>query len=402
MTEIVVLGTSDIHGFYSATNEGVGGLNCLASVFENEKKPILIDNGDYLVGSPEATFYNATLDVSPLMTIANQLGIDVMVPGNHEFDYGIEFLKKQAEAFKGAYLCANLVDNQDQLLFEPYTIIERYGVKVGVIGVVTSYMSQLTNYEKIKSVKFLDVVSTVKKWLPKVKEYADIIIVSYHGGIERDMKTGNPTQYDTGEDQTYRLIQEIPEIDGVICGHQHRVNQGKLNETVFVQPGYRGHYVGKLTFTVDAEGVQQRTSALINTTVNFAKQELFVDNQDYQAWLQQPIALDNFEAYLSETFGQTIHCIELNGKTNEQFRTSFKAPYMVSLYHLSYDETLEMLNKGTLSGLAIVQGELQPKQASYRILTNSTQFPSYRLEKTYVNNIWDEYRAFLRLKSELS
>ncbi|WP_086315467.1 2',3'-cyclic-nucleotide 2'-phosphodiesterase/3'-nucleotidase [Enterococcus sp. 7F3_DIV0205] len=393
MNELTILSTTDVHGFFTATAKEENGICSLPAIAENYHEPILIDNGDFLVGSPETTFFNTTTAISPLIELANKIGFDVMIPGNHDFDYGIEFLKRQAAAFNGKYLCANVLDLSDELIFEPYTIIERKGCKVGIIGVTTSAMPQITAYEQIKDLKFINVIESLNKWVPLVREQVDVLIISYHGGIERDMITGEPTQYDTGEDQTYRIISEISGIDGVICGHQHRINAGVLNNTAFVQPGYRGNYIGALIFSLHANQVTAKKAQLLETKQYPSASYPLYDKEEYEKWLKKDLDISFFDQYLAKKIPGTFYAVDLKGKTIGAFLTSFIPPYTLSTYHVSKSELLELALSQTVKGLRVENGQLVPDQSDYRITSNVALFPSYRLETNYIYNVFDEYIA---------
>ena len=402
MKKITVLGTTDIHGFYTRSiseESGIGSLPMLAKRYEH---PVLIDNGDFFVGSPETTFFNTTQTISPWVHLANQVGFDVMVPGNHDFDYGIDFLKQQVASFKGAYVCANVLDLADELIFDPYTIVERQGLKIGIIGVITSAMPQISPYEKIDTLKFMDVIETLRYWVPVVKAKTDILIVSYHGGIERDMKNGKPTQYDTGEDQTYKIITEIEGIDGVICGHQHRVNEGIINDTVFVQPGYRGNYIGELSFWVETKTNQlvKKSAKLLSTEGIETTVDLDYSKERYQQWLTSLIDLTGFPTYIEKITKTKFYSIELNGPTIQEFLSSFSPPYPISTYHLSNEEMKEIVVEQKINGVELKEGQLIPDQTDYQVVTNTTFFPKYRLEINHVINLFDDYLAYLKTKNK--
>ncbi|MEI5993491.1 metallophosphoesterase [Candidatus Enterococcus mansonii] len=391
MNELTLLSTTDIHGFLTASAQEESGICSLPAIAEQYHEPILIDNGDFLVGSPLTTFFNTTTAISPLVELANQLEFDVMVPGNHDFDYGIDFLKRQVDAFNGKYLCANVLDLKDELIFDPYTIIERGALKVGIIGVITSAMPQITDYDRIKEVKFIRVLDTLKHWVPIVREKVDILIVSYHGGIERDMVSGSPTQYDTGEDQTYRILNEITGIDGLICGHQHRVNQGSLKNTLFVQPGYRGNYIGQFTFSVQDNKVIDKKAQLISTKEYPITSYQLYSKAEYENWLQKPLDLSQFNQYLAKKVPEHYYAIELKGTTIGDFLASFRPPYTLSTYHMSKEEVRKVLRTHTIDGVKLENAELIPNQADYRVTTNTEFLPSYRLESNFIYNVFDEY-----------
>lgn len=392
MKQITILATSDIHGYTTAAS-GQGGFSTLAALFSQAEAPILIDNGDMLVGSPLATYYNSTFDVSPVIQQMNELGYDVMVPGNHDFDYGIAFLQRQAAAFNGAYLCANVVSETDQPLFSPYTVIERGDVKVGIIGVITKAMPQICSYSKIGELKFLDVVTTVKKWLPIVENQADIVILSYHGGIERNLQTGKPTQYDTGEDEVYRLLQEFPAVNGLICGHQHRHTSGIYRDTVYVQPGYRGEFVGEMTFQLDDQlQLQKRTAQLLPNTASTSKCQLVHEDAAYASWLQQPFAVSTLLHYLQEEYTYDFYLLDIGSPAPvmKELLDSFKPPYTLLTYHLSRAELASYLADCShlLTNMPNKADALT--EDSYRVISNTQLFPAYRIEQQHIHNVFDD------------
>jgi len=380
VSNISIIATTDIHGFVLEKNSGIYRL---PSILSEYACPILIDNGDYLIGSPESTYINNELKDGSLMKLANKIGYDVMIPGNHDFDYGIDFLKEQVSLFHGDYLCANLLDLQDRLIFKPYTIIERKNIKIGIIGVVTKAMPQISRYSNIHDLKFLDVIETLQHWVPIVEKESDMVIVSYHGGIERNMRTGEITQYDTGEDQTYRIIKEVKGIDGIICGHQHRENFGLLDSTLFVQPGYKGNCVGVLDYSATSKGVQGKSYLFHTHNYNPDYNLINLSNQDYESWLDTKFRKDILLDYISDRVPNTIINIELNNCTYRDILTEFTQPYSLSTYHLSKKEI-----ETYLSNHDFVDSSLR----DYRITTNSKSiFPSYRLEENFVYNIFDEF-----------
>jgi 2',3'-cyclic-nucleotide 2'-phosphodiesterase/3'-nucleotidase len=388
MTEITILATSDVHGFLSENAQAETGILSLPTIAGQYDDPILIDNGDYLVGSPLATFANRRGALSPWISFANRVGYDVMVPGNHDFDNGKDFLLKQVAGFDGAYLCANAYDLDGQRLFAPYTVIERHGLKVGVIGVITSAMPQISSFDAVKDVVFTDVIETLKTLVPEVSAQADYVVVSYHGGIERDMVTGAPTQYDTGEDQTYRIISEVSGIDAVICGHQHRVNAGSLNGVAFVQPGYRANFVGKLTLG------KTRTAELL-ATADYAPMLEWTNRfplEAFEAWQTESVDLSGLTDYLEREFQAPYQLVGVKGLQVNDFQASFVAPYTVSMYRLLESEVADVLMDNEITGLELDDhGRVHPQQSDYRILTNTNQLPKHRLETNYVTNVFDAY-----------
>ncbi|UQZ33391.1 bifunctional metallophosphatase/5'-nucleotidase [Paenibacillus sp. PK3_47] len=282
--EVVLLETSDLHGFilpesYATRKEVPYGLARIASIVQdirrNHSNTLLIDNGDCLQGTP-LTYYHAKVNSglpNPVIGCLNGLRYDAAVLGNHEFNYGLPYLRNAVEASDFPWLSANIVDASTgrPLFGKPYIIREmESGVRVGVLGLTTSYIPVWEQPEHIAGLRFEDPVQTAQHWIPvmKAEGQADVIVVSYHGGFERDPGTGTPTEPLTGENVGYALCEQVEGIDVLLTGHQHRAIEGcNINGVCVVQPGNEGRYLGKITLQLEKKpegwSITGRTSTLI-------------------------------------------------------------------------------------------------------------------------------------------
>ena len=312
---VTILATSDMHGYIMPTNFSEKemtlpfGTAKVATVLDQLKRqakgPVIqIENGDFIQGSPLSYFIrkNESIGVQALTAVPNQLGYDVGVVGNHEFNYGQEYLKEAITSYNYPVLAANVVDDDGQhVLGDPYVIIEKEGVKIAILGVVTQYIPKWEQPATIKGLHFLSLVETAQKYVPILREQADVVIVSYHGGFERDLETGKPTELLTGENEGYELLQHVPGIDALVTGHQHRELAGKLNGVPYIQPGYRGAFVGKIELTVEeaADGykVTDSQAVIVATGEEEPAKEIVsliadVSNETEQ-WLDQTLGTVN-------------------------------------------------------------------------------------------------------------
>ena len=144
-----LLVTSDIHGFimpttFRKTEENLGFAKA-ASIIEDlrEKKPsLLIDNGDLLQGSP-LTYYHQQFhaeEKNPVIDVANTIGYDLAVFGNHEFNYGLSFLQKSVEESQFPWVSGNIYHEDGSSFTTPYVIKEIDGVVIGIVGVTTHFV----------------------------------------------------------------------------------------------------------------------------------------------------------------------------------------------------------------------------------------------------------------------
>ncbi len=259
-----ILATSDIHGHIFPYLYGTGeyadhGLGKLAALIKKEREQsealLLIDNGDLIQGTPLTYYYSRFLNnqKNPMIQILNMLEYDAAVIGNHEFNYGKSILARAVSESNFPWLAANILFSSTKETYYglPYKIKTfANGLKTAVIGVTTQYIPNWEKKQHIENLAFESAVSSLKRWVPYVQEEEkpDLMIVSYHGGFERDLSTGEQTEEQTGENEAYRICTEVPGIDVLITGHQHRLIEGEtINGVAVVQPGYNGRALAKVT-----------------------------------------------------------------------------------------------------------------------------------------------------------
>lgn len=259
---IKLLYTSDIHGnalpiIYGTNEEADIGLAKYATIVQQKREMdeniIVIDNGDLIQGTPMMTHYvkeYSTLK-NPMIRIMNDLNIDAGIVGNHEFNFGKEILLDTFQQANYPWLSANILDEQSLTPYfgEPYLIKKLpNGVKVAIIGVTTHYIPNWEASEHIKGIQFEDAFTSLKNWVQIIQENEkpDVLIAAYHGGFERDINTGQPTENLTGENQGYEMATEIPGIDVLLTGHQHRALTGKIGDCLIIQPGHNGKMYGEI------------------------------------------------------------------------------------------------------------------------------------------------------------
>ncbi|SES72396.1 2',3'-cyclic-nucleotide 2'-phosphodiesterase / 3'-nucleotidase [Enterococcus malodoratus] len=265
---ITLLETSDMHGYvYPTTYSGkadlpIGAAKAAAKLNELRAQAdgpvIAIENGDFIQGSP-LSYYLAKEQHSAkeLTNLINLMNYDVQLIGNHEFNYGLDYLKEAIKNYQAPVLAANILNQAGQPYFgKAYTILEKAGIKIAVLGLTTQYIPHWEKPETLKGMTFESIVKTAKKYVPLLKQQADLVVVGYHGGFEKDLATGEATEALTGENEGYQLLQEVAGIDALFTGHQHRTIATKINGVPVVQPGYQGNHIGKIQLTVEKMGEQ--------------------------------------------------------------------------------------------------------------------------------------------------
>ncbi len=310
---ITILETSDVHGAilpinYANNEEREVGLAKIAALIKEERRKnnnlLLIDNGDLIQGTP-LTYHYSKIDndkINPVIKVLNYLKYDMAVIGNHEFNYGTELLNRAIEESNFPWLSSNIIfeENNKSYTGKAYIVKNFNNIKVGILGLTTKYIPNWENPSNIQGIRFEDPVDHAKKWIKILKEdeKVDLVIVSYHGGFERNIETGEATEKLTGENQGYELCREVPGIDILLTGHQHRIIDGsKINGVLVLQPGSQGQFLGKIdiTFEKTEKGVRiiDKNSELLSASGVKADVEVLNIVNDYEArtqeWLDKPI-----------------------------------------------------------------------------------------------------------------
>jgi len=318
-----ILQTSDVHGYvyprsYSTKkfeNTGLGQVSTLINDLRTDST-ILIDSGDIIQGSP-LTYYQAKENkgtINPMALVSNYLKYDYITLGNHEFNYGIEYLENFLNNVNADILNANLINTKTNkpIYGNPYKIINiDKGPKIAIIGITTHYIPNWEQQSHIESILFNDAFETIKKEVKKIKniEKPDFIIVNYHGGFERDLTTYELTSDDTGENQGSKMLKEIDGIDLLLTGHQHRTLAGEMFGTYYLQPSLNGQGLGlaDIEFTLEnnkwnykvsdikiiptsdikvdqklldlISDYENKTQEFLDTPIGKTKNDLIIDNQ---------------------------------------------------------------------------------------------------------------------------
>lgn len=372
MASITLTATTDVHGFIDE------GLANIMTVSKQLSADLLIDNGDFFVGSPFATFGFTQTKVSPLVDIANELAYDVMVPGNHDLDFGLNWLQTQVEALNADYICANLKDATGQLVFPTYSLRSIKGVQVAVIGLMTAAFNQLCPQAVAQEVIVDDPFVALEATLKEVRAVgADFVVVAYHGGLTNDPVTGDTWFYPSLEDQAYQLLEAFPSIDSLICGHQHFTQVAIHPENIaFLQVGTRSHQLGYQQFNVTefkTEIVHNQLIDLKNTAYPIASD---ISNA-YQMWLSQAIDLQVIQKYIQTHYPADLYLVNFTAATLDELLQEIKQPFPLSLYYLPGSELYSFT-------------ENVEEHRFYQVLAITGMFPNYRLRQQFLISLFDE------------
>lgn len=274
--DLVILGTSDIHGnidnydYFTdsvPTGSSQRGLTKIATYVKNVRasnpNTILIDNGDTIQGNP-LTYYFNVLDTSvenPLAAVMNAMQYDSMTIGNHEFNYGPDVLNKFQDEADFPLLSANVTGGSDYT-FQPYVIKDVGGVQVGILGLTPPAVVHWERPENIEGLVFADAMATANHFVPIMQAAgADVIVVSAHTGLDET--------YGYGREENFAkyLANEVPGIDVILAGHAHANVAGQLiNGVLVTEPNYHGRNLSDIRITVTGSGVDWDVTTKSSTT----------------------------------------------------------------------------------------------------------------------------------------
>lgn len=233
-----VVETSDVHGSFFPydfiNRRDVNGSLARAQTYIKElrsiygKNVILLDNGDILQGQPVCYYSNyiATDKMNIVAKVTNAMGYDAQTMGNHDVETGHEVYDKWISETRCPILGANIIDRQTGKPYvEPYTIIERDGVRIAVIGMITPAIPNWLNEDLWSGLHFDEMTAAACKWVKRVRETekADIVIGLFHSGRE-----GGITTDDYEEDASLRVAKEVAGFDLVLFGHDHNTYVGEV------------------------------------------------------------------------------------------------------------------------------------------------------------------------------
>ncbi len=255
--------TSDTHGWllpinYSDNSKSKNGLSVIAGAIKEYSKEnsILMDLGDTIQGSPLLYFHqlNRNKYPNPAAQIINYLNYDYFVPGNHDFNYGMDYLNEFVDELDATTLCANIATKDGLLFKQGFKIINKNGVKILLVGITTKYIPNWENPKFIKGMIFNDPVIEAKKIVEKYRKDVDLVVVGYHGGFEKDIHTNKDFVADTGENQGSKIFKDIKGIDILLTGHQHRIISENIDNRIILQSGCNGAKLGvvEIEYTDDS------------------------------------------------------------------------------------------------------------------------------------------------------
>lgn len=357
--KLKIVQTSDIHGNFFPydfiNRKAWGGSLARVHAFAEEQRKtfgdnlILLDNGDILQGQPSVYYYNFIDTVSSHLCadMLNFMRYDAANMGNHDIETGHAVYDRWVKECNFPVLGANIIDTKTGAPYlPPYKIIERDGIKIAVLGLITPAIPAWLAENLWEGLQFEDMETSARKWVKIIqeKEKPDILIGLFHSGRDASKNTGK-----WNENASLTVAQNVPGFHIVLMGHDHRqfcqnVPNCEGNYVMAVNPGSNGNDVSDIDITITKNG--NETSMNIDARLtdmnkyepsqefmaHFKKQYDDVDNFVKQKIGTITASLDTRPAYFgSSAFIDFIHTLQLAISGAD---ISFAAP-------LSFDATID-------------------------------------------------------------
>ncbi len=260
--KIVIYQTSDLHGYIYPTNyvndQPLGFLKIASYILNDEKKydaSLKIDCGDLVQGSALTHFLSKqAIEENPIIKGLEFINYNVYVLGNHEFNYGLEYLTNAYDKVSDKVINANIKGLPFNT--KPYEVFDFNGFKIGCIGFTTVYIPNWEQEVNIKNLEFLDIVKQYAKYEKELKDKCDFIIVCYHGGFEKSLDEHmTPTEALTKENQGSELLENFDSINMILSGHQHRSFITKIKDIICSQPMHNGQSFTKIVIDTESKDI---------------------------------------------------------------------------------------------------------------------------------------------------
>lgn len=287
-----ILGTTDLHAhvhpydyFADRASETVGlarTASHIKTARAESKNSILVDNGDFLQGTPMGDYaaYEGNQDgsdIHPVIAAMNALGFDASTLGNHEFNYGLEFLRQSVSGAQFPIVSANTLTKKgshaidDETLLPPYVILPRdvsdgqgvtHRINIGLIGFLPPQIMRWDRKHLEGHVEVRDIVETAQAYVPRMKQQgADIIIALNHSGI-------GPADHHAGMENASVPLAALDGIDAIIAGHSHLVfpseafdgltavdaQKGLIHGKPAIMAGFWGSHLGVIDLLLERSG----------------------------------------------------------------------------------------------------------------------------------------------------
>ena len=247
-----IIATSDLHGKFcpwdyalnaESTSGSMAQLATAIAKYRTEDT-ILVDAGDTIQANSAEIFLGSE-DVHPMVRAMNALKYDVWVTGNHEYNFGIDTIKKTIGDLNCKALTGNVYDRDGKPIADGYTILEQNGVRIAVIGMVTPNIARW-DASNLQGCSVTDPLEETRKIIEKIKGKYDVLVGVFHMGIENEYGLANSGVRD--------VLTKCPEFDVMVSSHEHTlIPSMDINGVLVVQNKFQAQTMSVIDLTLEKD-----------------------------------------------------------------------------------------------------------------------------------------------------
>ena len=294
IVKLKIVETSDIHGNYYPydfilRHEAAGSLARVYEFVQKERETykdnlLLLDNGDILQGQPCAYYYNYidTISLHLAAEVLNYMKYNAGNMGNHDVETGRAVFDRWADDCNFPILGANIIDTvTGKTHFKPYEVLERDGVKIVVLGMITPAIPVWLSENLWKGLRFDDMEETARKWMKIIreKENPDLVIGIFHAGQDALLMGGKYR-----ENASLEVARNVPGFDIVLMGHDHTRELKKIknvegDSVLIMDPASKGGVVANADVTLKlrkGKVVEKHISGVLTEMKNYTANKDFM------------------------------------------------------------------------------------------------------------------------------
>lgn len=271
--DLTLLYTTDLHGAilpydFNKNRDAQVSLANVATYVKQERENnkngvIMLDGGDLLQGQPSIYYSNFEDTISEHIQarVMEYIGYDAAAVGNHDIEPGESVYTKVQDDFDFPWLAANAIDTRTgKPFFTPYTILERQGVKIAILGMITPNIHAWLPKYLWENIEFRDMVETAKEWVPYIQknEKPDLLIGLFHSGSDYTVG-GNDINTPMNENGGIPAVTKVDGFDIVLLGHDHQEKADSIindfgHKVIVLNAQTGARYVGRIDIKMRRNG----------------------------------------------------------------------------------------------------------------------------------------------------
>lgn len=285
---ITIAHTNDIHArnSWDEYNRTIG-FPKMKTILDRMDADLVVDAGDLFHGQAFATVENG----ESIAQVVNAIGYDAMTPGNHDWNYGQEQLKKLEQLSGMPVMAGNVVTNSgEKFLNTDYIIKEVEGVKVGVFGVIDPMVYSSTNPALMQGIEYTDMYAYADKIVKELKPQCDVVVCLSHM-VDHE-----------------KFASSVSGVDVLVCGHLHVEMSEEINGTLIVESGEYLHNIGEVQLTYSKS--ENRVTAKEAQLISFDDAKDIPEDPQIKGLIESISA--GQDAILNEAVGETP--VDLDGE----------------------------------------------------------------------------------------